>query len=183
MDKPRDALPYNRLEITGTFTLDDDGSFESISVTFTDYTLVKDRVSSTLPTLRVGDKWAPIPKPKSSDATSSGTGKSSDPAQDASDAKNTADQAPKSGSGATGDDFGSKDTGGGSGCSSSGGSGTGTGGNTPASTFTVDGEVRIQSVASGHYLRVRLTYGHSRVREELGFVFALGAPNSGQGKG
>lgn len=106
LDTPRNAPPYNGLEITGTYTPDADGTVDRVKVTFTDYTLVKDGLSSVIPALTVGDGWTDVPP-------------------------------------AAGDDF------------------------------TVVGQVRIQVEPNGRFLRIRLSYGRSHVRDELGFIFQL----------
>ncbi|WP_271952480.1 hypothetical protein [Ruegeria faecimaris] len=74
----RNKPPYNGLQISVQYKVDDAGKFEDVTVTFTDYTYSKDGVSSKIQALAVSDGWVEVPKPakpKSSSDTKASTSK------------------------------------------------------------------------------------------------------------
>lgn len=115
---PLNKPPYNGIEISAIPTYDTETEkFVSATVTFTDFTLSKTGVSSTIPELTIAEQWVPVPKAI----------KISSPPASPPDQSNP--------------------------------------------SFTIDGNVCLETTTSGIFLRIHLFYGmeHS-TREELGFI-------------
>ncbi|QUJ70490.1 hypothetical protein KDD30_20575 (plasmid) [Photobacterium sp. GJ3] len=164
------SAPYNGVQITGTPQYDDNGTFISVAVAVTDYTLNPNGVSSLIQALTVAQGKLKIPVPDAATQENSGSQTTPNSHSSAQNPDNT-----------TADTEAVKDES----VTEPTQNNTDTNSDTNAATpvqptpdpdFTVNGWISLEMNFSQIHLRVHFQYGQEyKQREELGYIMGFRA--------